>query len=186
VDKCISSLMTNQIQELTYLKVTKEDDRSDTLEWFPLTRNHQNYLRGFIQWLNYEALPKLNTKEATPEQYLSLSGEDFDTYWTLIHNHLLKSDAPTNYNTGSPSIHIAAMMTPSLTIKKPSTSVKPDAYTYPTLKDKRLFDQWNASFISQAAVNDLTEVLNFEYKPTSQEEKLSFLRKQCFVCNVFS
>ncbi len=59
--------------------------------------------------------------------------------------------------------------------------IKLDQSLFPTLKDERYNDTWHRTFLNQARAQGVTEVLDPNYKPTTDEEKALFAEKKKFV-----
>jgi hypothetical protein len=75
-------------------------------------------------------------------------------------------------------------------VPKPSTpslvdmfkkGIKRDPSVYPTLKDKFWNDNWHRSFANQARSQDLDEVLDENYLPTTSEQYELFQEKQKYL-----
>ena len=63
--------------------------------------------------------------------------------------------------------------------------IKRDAALYPILKDQNQWADWNCAVISQARAQDVQEVFNITYWPTTHEETQLFDQKKSFVYAVF-
>ena len=59
--------------------------------------------------------------------------------------------------------------------------IKRDPSLFPTLKDEKLNDTWHRSFSNQARAQDVSEVLDPLYTPTTTEERDLFIEKQKFL-----
>ena len=59
-------------------------------------------------------------------------------------------------------------------------SIKKDPSLFPVLKDDRYHDQWHRTFETQARTQDLAEVLDSSYIPTTDTNDL-FQEKQKFM-----
>jgi Zn-dependent M28 family amino/carboxypeptidase len=62
--------------------------------------------------------------------------------------------------------------------------IKRDPSVYLTLKDKLWNDNWHRSFANQARAQDLSDVLNAAYVPTTSVESELFQEKQKFLYDV--
>jgi hypothetical protein len=76
--------------------------------------------------------------------------------------------------------------TPTSTTSHPAPSpldlfIKRDPSVYPALKDELWHDNWHRSFANQARVQDLSDVLNAAYVPTTSAENDLFQEKQKFL-----
>ena len=56
-----------------------------------------------------------------------------------------------------------------------------DATQFPSLKDDAAWDNWNRSTMAQARAQDIVEVLDPSYIPTTTEDAALFLEKQKFM-----
>ena len=63
--------------------------------------------------------------------------------------------------------------------------IKRDASQFPTLKDDAAWDNWNRSTTAQARAQDIADVLDPSYIPSTQEDIALFLEKQKFMYAVF-
>ena len=63
--------------------------------------------------------------------------------------------------------------------------IKRDPTYFPTLKDERYNDTWHRSFAAQARAQDVHNVLDPNYKPSTTEAKDLFLEQQKYVYAVF-
>jgi hypothetical protein len=59
--------------------------------------------------------------------------------------------------------------------------IKRDATFFPTLKDDKYHDIWHRSFKTQATAQDVSEVLDENYKPSTQEDLALFQEKQKYL-----
>lgn len=59
--------------------------------------------------------------------------------------------------------------------------IKRDPSLFPTLKDEKFNDNWHRSFANQARAQDVSEVLDANYQPSTQEEIDLFAEKQKFL-----
>jgi hypothetical protein len=59
--------------------------------------------------------------------------------------------------------------------------IKRDPTLFPTLKDEKLNDVWHRSFATQARAQDVAEILNPNYVPSTPEEQELFQLKQLYM-----
>jgi hypothetical protein len=52
---------------------------------------------------------------------------------------------------------------------------------FPTLKDEKFNDNWHQSFVNQARAQDVSQVLDASYVPTTNEETELLSEKQKYV-----
>jgi hypothetical protein len=59
--------------------------------------------------------------------------------------------------------------------------IKRDGSQFPTLKDEKQYDNWQRTTTAQARAQDVAEVLDPTYTPTTMEDKALFQEKQTFM-----
>jgi hypothetical protein len=59
--------------------------------------------------------------------------------------------------------------------------IKQDYILFPTLKDEKFNDNWHRSFVNQARAQDVSEVLDPSYVPSTTSEQEIFTEKQKYV-----
>ena len=114
--------------------------------------------------------------------WLGITAEDFDQFRT-------DRRYAANRNPGNPLLNPpsqAPLVSPSNSNGRSPADIfrrgiKRDQSLFPTLKDEKYNDQWHRSFINQVRAQDVEEVLNPLYTPTSVEEQELFAQKQCFL-----
>jgi hypothetical protein len=62
--------------------------------------------------------------------------------------------------------------------------IKCDPTVYPTLKDELWNDNWHHTFANQARAQDVHDVLDEKYVPSTPAENDLFQEKQKFLCAI--
>ena len=116
--------------------------------------------------------------------YNAITQANFDSYRispayraTLCQpDPVLSSPAPTPHlhTTSSQPSHFSPVAMFRRTIKK-------DPSLFPTLKDDKYHDVWHRSFNTQAVAQDVADILNEAYVPTTADDIALFAEKQKFV-----
>src|SRR5687768_17395128 len=70
-------------------------------------------------------------------------------------------------------------------VKEFKRGIKRDISQFPTLKDDNTWDNWNRSTVAQARAQDIIDVLNPAYIPSTVEDIQLFGEKQKFMYAVF-
>lgn len=90
---------------------------------------------------------------------------------------------PNQYTIQSPTSTSKAKISDA--ISQFTRSIKRDPTLFPILKNQRNWDKFNRILIATAQAQDMSDVLNPDYLPTTSEETDLFDRKQSFVYCVF-
>ena len=90
------------------------------------------------------------------------------------------SSASTS-SSSSPTTSKPSPYSPTQLFKR---NIKRDPSLFPTLKDERFNDNWHRSFVTQARAQDVMDVLNPQYKPSTQDDKELFDEKQKYVFSI--
>jgi hypothetical protein len=167
----LCSMDTNDIDFLVY-------DKSDTELDVDVNRADKSLLRAFIAYVdNFEErgipLSEIN-------QWLSLQQNGFDVFRIGPHYNPLTGQSNLN-NPGSPATtrgHAAHQFTPAEYFRR---GIKRDPSLFPILKEEKFNDTWHRTFIDQARAQDVMQVLDPVYKPTSLDEIDLFNEKQKYV-----
>jgi hypothetical protein len=141
-------------------------------------------LRCFLHYVVYRSL------EGIPvgDDINAISQEKFDafridpTYLSkLITMPIYMTDSPEN-----PPTTPVFMLPSSLLAYTPATLFhkdigKRDPNLFPTLKDEKFNENWYQSLKSQACAQDVSEVLDPSYVPTTKQVKEFFIEKQNYI-----
>jgi hypothetical protein len=112
--------------------------------------------------------------------YTAISQTDFDQFRiSPFYRSSRLSPAPVTITSSRPA------PTSSSFDKSPAEmfrrKIKVDASLFPVLKDEKYHDTWHRSFVNQARAQDLSEVLDSTYVPTTPEDIGLFAEKQKFL-----
>ncbi len=159
-------------------------DKSDTEKNVKLPMSTKNLVRVFLFFLK-ESPPITN------EECMAMTKEDFDLYRIDPSKIFISGKSTPSPSPPAPSSSSTRSGTSS-TASTSSTSrytpaelfkrgIKRDPSLFPVLKDERFNDQWHRSFNTQAHAQDVQNVLNPKYKPTTPELIDLFKEQQKYV-----
>ena len=148
-------------------------DPDDDDRFILLKKGDRNILKSFMEFkMDLDA-------KGVPIDFLSLTRAEFDQF--RIRPIRQASSAAAM----SPPLLQASQSIPN----KPSLSlveifkrgIKRDPSLFPTLKDEKYHDVWHRSFATQARAQDVADVLDESYTPTSAEDIALFTEKQKYL-----
>jgi hypothetical protein len=181
-----SSLINDGINDIFAL-VTLTDSIIDSLTYedpdptkkgtiYPLKHGDKNLIRCFLHYI----IHRNNINLPIGENWKHITNDDFNQFRidpNFMANFSASPATVTKPSQGSPS--------PSVSIYSPADlfrrGIKRDPSLFPTLKDERFNDQWHRSFVNQARAQDVSDVLDANYKPSTQNDKDLFVEKQKYV-----
>jgi hypothetical protein len=168
--KDIASFITMDSNTIESLKYNKSSQHKD----IPINKGDQGICKSFINFV----IHRDKTGEPIGTNWLSITQEEFDVFRSSVAAMPVASPPPSS----SSHTSIQAPRTP---IYSPAEqfirTIKRDPSLFPTLKDERYNDVWHRSFLTQARAQDVSEVLDPNYSPSTQSEKDLFAAKQKFV-----
>jgi hypothetical protein len=177
----LSTLTDKAIDKLQF----KDPSNNNALT--PIKLADKMLLRCFLHYVVNRSL------EGNPvgDDWNAITQEKFDafridpTYLSkLISMPISMSASPATAPTTpvlKPSGSLSAY-TPATLFRKDTS--KRDPTLFPTLKDEKLNDDWHKSFMNQARAQDVSEVLDPSYVPTTKQAKELFIEKQKYVYSV--
>ena len=130
------------------------------------------------------------TEEGNPinNNWTGITQEEFDEYQvTQMPYHAMGESSPRRDGSdrGSPSSrgshHTHGTNEASYAILQFKKGIRRDVTAFPILKDERYHDEWHRSFSAQARAQDVQDVLNPLYVPTSDEDTALFQEKQKYL-----
>ena len=134
----------------------------------------KNLVRCFLHYIAYCN----NNNQPIGDGWTSVTAENFDQF-RISQNFVVTSNvSPSNQPNKSSSTSTTSQYSPADLFRR---GIKRDQSLFPTLKDERFNDQWHRSFVNQARAQDVSEVLDSNYKPTTPDEKDLFIEKQKYV-----
>lgn len=150
-------------------------DTSNPGASLPVNKGDRNLVRIFRDFVVDK------NRQGTPiSDFLIVTSEEFDSfrinpaYLGAFSN--IPSVTPSTASISPPSV--SNKQTPSIIF---SRGIKRDQTLFPTLKDERFNDAWHRSFLTQARAQDVEEVLEANYKPSTPDEVDLFQKKQKYV-----
>ena len=184
----ISEFLTldpSTIDSLTY--VVEEKGKRSTV---PVPKGHRRLITVFFDFVLYRK------HQGTPvgEDWISITAEEFDAF-RISPEYLLASRLG---NGGvavfqAPTASQSMSLTPGTTTSSSNTSrtisdedmfkrgIKRDQTLFPTLKDEKFHDSWHRTFENQAHAQDVAEILDHTYVPSSPSQQQLLKLKQTFM-----
>ena len=144
-------------------------------EGVPLTlsKGHVGLLKTFKRYVHFKAS---NGEPIEDEDWVTLTCEEFDQF-RISPDH----DRPP-----PPFVETAAMSGSALSLVRDfKRSIKRDITHFIPLKDDGAWDNWERATMAQARAQDVADVLNHKYTPTTAEETALFDEKQKYMYAVF-
>ena len=167
------SIEDNAIDSLTY-------DRSNTERNVSIPSGDKTLIRIFLAFFQHR------NASGTPidDTWSSLTRDEFSQF--RVQSWAMRT------TTAPAPMATAPSTSPQLTTPSPKYTkaelfkrgIKRDPSLFPTLKDERYNDVWHRSFLTQARAQDVAEVLNPSYSPTSAEDMELFDEKKMYVYSV--
>jgi hypothetical protein len=173
------SLGDEQVEDLTYLD---SDPTYPTA--YCLKKGEIGLIKSFIHFVHYRD----EIGNPIGDDWRSITQDEFDQFCCNT-KYTRRFASLASLSTAAPSTPSTA---PTPTPTPPSHSapspvylfkrgIKRDPSVYPTLKDELWNDNWHRSFANQARAQDLSDVLNAAYVPTTSAEYDSFQEKQKYL-----
>jgi Reverse transcriptase (RNA-dependent DNA polymerase) len=181
-----SSLQRDGIIDIHDL-MTLNDDIINTLQYEDpdnpkilrdVNRGDKQRIKGFIAYWYYlqSELPDISFMDVTSTMFnnFRLTKNYMDLMGSVITNP--QPDLITSSST--PATSKEAMYSPVAMFRR---AIKKDPSLFPTLKDDRYHDVWHRSFKTQAVAQDVAEVLDDKYVPSTADDIAVFHEKQKFL-----
>ena len=181
-----SSLLTEGITDIFDL-ITITDDVIDSLLYEdlatpgktnPVKKGDKMLLRCFLAYQLYLE------SESVDFDYKAITQANFDNFRiSSAYRDTINRPAPTT------SLSVPAAPTTSASSNTSMYSpvamfrraIKKDPSLFPTLKDDKYHDVWHRSFNTQAVAQDVSDVLNETYVPTTSDDIALFSEKQKYL-----
>ena len=132
-------------------------------------------LKCFLQFVVH----KNKEGELLADGWDTISQTDFDEF--RINPLFIDKNAGipiTTSTTAKPTTTTGLSFTPADIFRR---GIKRDPTLFPTLKDEKFNNSWHRSFVNQARAQDVSEVLDADYAPTTDSETDLFNEKQKYV-----
>lgn len=169
------NLSMEDIAELTYDTETEKE--------IPVAKGDKNLLRQFLEFVAY----RHNSGNPIGDEWVQVTMEDFDAF----RSQPSRIDAQFSKMTvtSSPTVETGTRPQQATTFKPVDffrRGIKRDASLFPTLKDERFNDSWHRSFVTQARAQDVSEILDDTYVPSTEDDRELFVEKQKYMYAVLS
>jgi hypothetical protein len=171
------SLSDEQVEDLTYL----DPDPTNPTDYC-LKKGEIGLIKSFIHFVHYRD----EIGNPIGDDWRSITQDEFDqfrcnTKYTRHFASLASLSSPTPSTAPTPTSTSSHSAPSPVDLFK--RGIKRDPSVYPTLKDKLWDDNWHCSFANQARAQDLSDVLNAAYVPTTSAEYDLFQEKQKYLCD---
>ena len=155
-----------------------------SLEVVVLSKTEAKKLSLLKSW--YKSQPNASWQSFTKDQLDAfIMGSDHNNIGTPAPNNLSK----LNYSPFSLYVHQTLLLLKihqfQILLRVLTKSIKRSSADYPKLKEDKLFASWDSTIQAIATAQDVAEVLNPSYNPTSEQEKQLFKAKNAFMYSVF-
>lgn len=139
----------------------------------PILKGNAGLLKSFKRFVHYRD----SIGQAIEDQdWTSLSCDEFDKFRvSTILNRPIPAPVPTS----------TPIAPPSSLVRDFKRGIKRDIAHFIALKDDAAWDNWERATIAQARAQDVADVLNANYTPTTAEEIALFDEKQKYMYAVF-
>ena len=156
------------IDTLTY------EDPAKAGNLLPMPKGHKNIVCLFKDFVHHHIQSASTITSIT--EWLAITADDFNDF--RLQTPVLTSSVAHHPPSVLSAPSATNKYTPAALFKR---GIKRDPSLFPTLKDEKYNDTWHRSFATQARAQDVSEVLDDKYKPTTQEQRDLFLEKQKYV-----
>ena len=163
---------TDTINHLTFEDPNKAGQR------LPVPKGDKSLVRVFCAYV----IHCNNIGTPINDNWSGITQTDFDTfrvdpsYVSSLHGGTTVPGSTAVSSSSAPST--ATKYSPAELFRR---GIKRDPSLFPTLKDEKFNDSWHRSFSNQARAQDVSEVLDPLYTPSTTEERDLFLEKQRFL-----
>ena len=171
----LMTLTDTDIENLTY-----PDTDPNVQTTYKLKKGEMGLLRCFIHYVYYRD----EIRDPISNEWAKITIDKFDEFRAnTSYTPRFGSLSTLKFKSSAPSVS-SSTFTPS---HGPSPvdifkrGIKRDPSVFPTLKDEKLNDQWHRSFANQARAQDLSDVLNTTYVPSSSDQLALFEEKQKYL-----
>ena len=169
----LTTMVDSDIDDLVYNKSATETN-------VHFSRPDRQLLRAFISYVGYTI--HNGNALSDSDEWEAITRDDFSDYRIRKFNPALRQfetttpdSTPTIGTTGTVS---TMPRNPAELLRR---GMKRDSTLFPVLKDEKFNDTWHRTFVNQARAQDIMEVLNPDYVPSTTEEMELFDEKQKYL-----
>jgi hypothetical protein len=145
-------------------------------------------IKSFIHYVNYQN----DIGNTIGHDWLSLTSDMMDEFRTdLTQVYKFKSEdsihnrPPPAVTPPTPLINIPPSVPTQSVVDLFKHGIKRDIASFPTLKDDKHNDQWHCTHNNMARAQDLSDILNPNYKPATPTEIALFAQKNRNSCMLY-
>jgi hypothetical protein len=154
----LQTIKDKMIDDLEY------EDPKKKGTYHSVNKGDKNLVRCFLDYIRY----RHHTGNPINNNWTSITTEMFDTFRAdpTYMGPISNSPSPP----GQPKVLSSATSSSGNSYSPADLfrrGIKRDPSVYPVLKDERYNDQWHRSFINQARAQDVSDVLDSTYVPSS-------------------
>ena len=136
---------------------------------------------GLLKALKQYVAHQLNQGIAFgPNDWISITKEQFDKFRISNANNIMPFVATSAQPQSIPKVPLSHDL-----VRDFKRGIKRNSTQFPCLKDDAMWDNWNRGTIAQARAQDIAQVLDPTYVPSTHEERELFLEQQKFMYAVF-
>ncbi|GAX10783.1 hypothetical protein FisN_1Hu321, partial [Fistulifera solaris] len=160
------------IDSLTYDE--KPDGADDsTPVTVPVPQADRDMLKMFFKYI----ADRYHQGNPINDDWTSITAEEFDSF--CVRGDIIGSRSGYSpAHTPRPPVYTGSPKTPMSPADAFRRGIKRDPSLFPTLKNESYNDSWHRSFVTQARAQSVSDVLDDQYVPTTDDEKELFDEKQ--------
>ena len=181
-----SSLLVEGIADIFDLITITDDiidslayeDPDDPRKFYPVKKGDKMLLRCFLAYQRYLE------SESSDFDYKIITQTNFDNfrispaYRATIHQ---PDQTPSSYVPAPSTTYASSNTSLYSPVAMFRRTIKKDPSLFPTLKDDKYHDVWHRSFNTQAVAQDVSEVLDEKYVPSTPDDIALFSEKQKYL-----
>ncbi len=164
------------IDSLTYDERSDSDENASSVA-VPVPQADKDSLKMFFKYVAY----RHQRGHPINDDWTSITTDDFDSFCVrrdLLTTHADYTPLHTPSSTLESSVAVKPVMTAADAFRR---GIKRDPTLFPSLKNESYNDSWHRSFVTQARAQNVSDVLDDQYTPTSEEDKDLFDEKQKYM-----
>ena len=169
----LTSINANDIEDLKY--PTSDGTLSK------IGPGHRGMLRCFCAFVRYRYAQSL----PIGDDWTGITQEEFDEFRTSSHYDGTMFGISSVSNPGLPGLPSTPSTRPRDPVAEFKRGIKRDTSLFPVFKEDKQWDNWRRTTNAQGRAQDVAEVLDSTYTPTTAEDKALFKEKQTYMFAVF-